>query len=132
MVARERNQRMKRNPELIRKILFEVEGQDGLIGDIIIPGYLPDVIGKHVHLMSEDGLIDAKFASIHGQSVPIYSICGLTSAGYDFLDAIRDDSKWPRLKEKILRYGPDAFMRLISNVGVMAAMKGLEGTLFYG
>jgi hypothetical protein len=91
---------MKRDMDLVRAILMDIENGarfDGSLYKVEIPGYSDEIIGYHVMLMSQAGLIMAQDASsLDGLDwIPI----GLTWDGHEFLDASRDDTRWAMAKD---------------------------------
>jgi hypothetical protein len=85
---------MKRDIQLIRKILIEIEKtSDGVrIAQVKIENYPREQIQYHLALLDEAGLIIAKDAS-SGGSLSIMPI-RLTWEGYEFLDNARNDTVW--------------------------------------
>ena len=81
---------MKRDMELVRKILLAVEESDDARRRGMRPkidGHEDDVIQAHVGLLWRRGLLDALDGSSRdGES---YIITGLTWEGYDFIEAAR-------------------------------------------
>jgi hypothetical protein len=98
---------MKRDMELIRKLLLEVEERDY----VVVPnkrGQKYELIVHHLLLLCEAQLI-AGIVVIEcdgGQLVcQIVSKPRLTWAGHEFLDAARDDSIWKQAKKIIAPLG---------------------------
>jgi len=92
---------MKRDMDLVRKILLEVEKNpesDALI-EISIEGYSEDNIAYHVALLVEAGLLINFFNN--GKMVPVAVAAHMTWAGHDFLDACRDEGRWQKAKSII-------------------------------
>lgn len=98
--------RMKRDMDLVRKILLAVEdNEDGNV-DLGNIEYGRDQIYLHVELMAERGLVDAFIA--HGNDGPGHRILEcriwrLTWEGHDFLDMARRDEIWERAKKMCLK-----------------------------
>jgi len=91
---------MKRDPELLREILFKIEDDvDVLTQDMHTEKNR--VIHGHVELLEDDGLVECD--PLHNiAGVPIkYRSIRLTSTGHDVLDALRDDDGTPAMKERI-------------------------------
>ena len=61
-------------------------------GGIEIPGYTTDQINFHFALLRSAGFID--FATIEPSTVTSIRFRGLTWAGHDFLDGLRDSEFW--------------------------------------
>ena len=102
---------MQRNMDLIRDILLRVEGDpmlDGAHGSYAFeesdfPAHSPDEIAYHVNLLLEDGFL--KPESYPSQDTPALAIERLTSAGHDFLDNIRNDDIWSKIKARLAGLG---------------------------
>lgn len=94
---------MKRDMELIRKILLAVEEHEhGFAPDVLkIEGYDEDAIGYHQYLICDAGLADGIDDRTLASVSPTCQITMLTSAGHDFLDAARSKTIWAQAKEAI-------------------------------
>jgi len=91
---------MKRDMELVIKILKEVEEKDSIepfnlrMSD---EGYDDDLVMYHLILMSEAGLIETfELTTLGGSNVMVKR---LTWDGHEFLDAARNDSVMSKAKE---------------------------------
>lgn len=91
---------MKRDMELVIKILKEVEEKDSIepfnlrMSD---EGYDDDLVMYHLILMSEAGLIETfELTTLGGSNVMVKR---LTWEGHEFLDAARNDSVLSKAKE---------------------------------
>lgn len=96
---------MKRDMELIRKILFFLEERPFLkaTSDFPIKGYERDFIRYHVLLLAQAGLIDFEpEITKTGRIIRAHAI-GLNWAGHEFLDSVRSDKVW----KKLLKYAKD-------------------------
>ena len=96
---------MKRDMDLVRKILLHVEeNEDGNIS-LAIPGYSQDEIYRHVELMKDKDLVDAAIVLAGdgaGHEILTCEVRRLTGAGHDFLDAVRSDTVWEQVKKLCL------------------------------
>lgn len=98
---------MKRDMELIRKILFEIEDSfepgQGLLLGLPIEGYEMKVIGSHCELLYQAGLINDFKPSRGGMGnmLLFFSIGNLTNRGYDYLELIRNDERWAQTEEEV-------------------------------
>lgn len=111
---------MKRDVELIRKILMFVEGQDpnaSEIHDIKLDGYTADEVFDHVQLADEAGWLRGAGYSMGPASHAI----GLTMAGHDFLDAMRSETVWNRLKNTLSEKGGGLPLEVVSALAVSYA-----------
>ncbi len=88
---------MKRDLELYRRILQAVEACPNARCNLrSLDGVSNDEFGYHVKLMAEIDLIEAIDASdFAGED---WIITGMTHEGHEFLDAIKEDNIWIKLK----------------------------------
>jgi len=100
---------MRRDMDLIRALLLKFEGLHRGIGTIHFGfddenlqfnGFDPVHVAAHIKLMAEGGLIEAK---VTVQCETMFN--GITWAGCDFLDSVRDDQIWRRTKEGLNQAG---------------------------
>ena len=94
---------MKRDMDLVRKILLEVEKAEHDL-DISRFSYLnenKDVINYHLEMLIERGFIKGKLHKEWGGNVVCGTIEGLTWEGQDFLEVVRDEGVWMRAKQTI-------------------------------
>ena len=91
---------MKRDMDLIREVLLEVEKVEGWDDwkQIEFKDRDPEEISYHVMLLAEAGLIEAKKICDGGAWLPMR----LTWEGHEFLDAARNDTVWKKTKDIIL------------------------------
>ncbi len=96
---------MKRDMELIRKILLAVEqGQ----ANESIDGYDENSVKYHQALAIEAGLAEGKILqTISGNpGIPAHVMLKkLTWAGHDFVDAIASDTNWSKVKDFLTESG---------------------------
>jgi hypothetical protein len=90
---------MKRDMDLIRTLLTELEEADGLIERT-------DKLGVHQIAVILDHRLAEGRCSLDGQGLPFRGILKrLTWDGHEFLDAMRDDTVWRKVKERVLKPG---------------------------
>jgi len=98
---------MKRDMDLCRTILFEVEKfpfrTDWI--NLKIDGYSKDEIAYHVMILNQAGLIDARNLDTLTDWRPI----NLTWEGHEFLDAARDNKRWEKAKSAMSQLGGFVF-----------------------
>ena len=98
---------MKRDIQLERKLLFEIEGKyeagQGWLFDheINIEGYTKSVIAEHCKLLYSQGLINEYKEDRYIGGSFDFQIGNLSAHGYDYLELIRKDSVWEKTIEKI-------------------------------
>ena len=86
-LLRKRGKIMKRDLDLIRHILLEIE-KEPYTGDILqldIEGYTPEQINYHILLLADAGLIEVMEASYLGRRA--FAPIRLTWEGHEFLEA---------------------------------------------
>lgn len=95
---------MRRSLDLIREILLSIEsyeperiGQVQSISPRNFSGTEPQN-WHHIKMLHEAGLLDV--AGRPDMQLN-YRIHGMTMAGHDFLDAIRDESVWSKTKKRL-------------------------------
>ena len=90
---------MKRNWDTIRRILLAVEqlpDENSQINSHELPGIDPVEAAYHMRLLRDAGLIDGGCRKATG---PAWCYAtGLTWSGHEFLDRIRTDTTWNRIK----------------------------------
>lgn len=97
---------MKRDLELIKELLIQIEESKAPARKdvrVIVKGEEPEVISYHIKLMKDAGLIDAEDTS--GFNTYRWIPTSLTWDGHEFLDAIRNDTVWSKLKTKLKEQG---------------------------
>lgn len=95
---------VRRDPDLLRALILKLEAYPLPFGavayftvgdeDIAIEGHEPDQIGYHARLLADAGYIDEP------DSRPMrgFAFRGLTWAGHDFADSVRDPEIWNKTK----------------------------------
>ncbi len=93
---------MKRDLDLVRRIAQTIEerGIPDVDNDQELEILLDDpwLLPEHLRLMIEAGLVDAIAARSGGPEPDSYHVIRLTWAGYEFLDASRDEANWVEAK----------------------------------
>lgn len=122
---------MKRDMDLIRKILFYIEehyqaGQ-GYIRTVEIEGYAPEVISDHIALAYDAGLLqDIKpFKALRTPTT--YLVGNLSNEGYDLLDKIREDTIWRKTKDVITEKGLPLVVGTVKTVATAFITAAAEG-----
>jgi hypothetical protein len=95
---------MKRDFDLVRMILRDVESMPPgtRAQSFTYDSVESDVVVTHIVLLVEAGLLDGTIhAPLSGNKRA--NVTGLTWAGHDFLDSIKDDSLWAKAKETVIK-----------------------------
>lgn len=125
---------MKRDMDLVRKILLEIEERyvSTALYDLQIEGYDMQTIAYHCKIMHEAGLISDCSIGYAGNDIYAFGVSGLTWNGNDYLDKIRDDSVWRKTKDIITEKGlPLVFdtIKTISTAFITAAAEGVTNSI---
>ena len=97
---------MKRDMEIIRKILLNVEADKYQLGEIVrLDGVPDDICAKHVALILDAGLAVGRLHKSDSYGIVAADIERLTTPGHDFCDGIRHDTIWNKAKDHIIEYG---------------------------
>lgn len=102
--------RMKRDMDLIRSILLEIETKAPPVGGmqerIAIEGYDRATINAHLKMLIEEaGLVDGVISRGQGPQGNEIVVLGLTWSGHDFLGAARSDEIWTKARGTVLKRG---------------------------
>ena len=116
---------MKRDMDLVRKILLELEDIPYELGgfDLELEGYSPDQISYHVMLLNEAELIEANDLSTFGG--PKWTPKRLTWAGHEFIEASRDESRWEKAKNIMKEKGSGMAFDVLRSVLIQLMTKAV-------
>lgn len=125
---------MKRDMDLVRKILLEIEEEhiSTAIYDLKIEGYNMETIAYHCKIMYEAGLISDYNAQYAEGRIYSFGVGSLTWEGNDYLDKVRDNSIWRKTKDVIMQKGlPLVFetVKTISNAFISSAAEGIANSI---
>ncbi|UVI32108.1 DUF2513 domain-containing protein [Paenibacillus spongiae] len=117
---------MKRDNELIIKILKQIEEEKTLTNVIVveIEGYDDESVQYHVGLLKDAGYVIAK----RTMSPVQYYISEMTWIGHDFLDAARDEGVVSKAKETAKQKGIE-FASIPLDIAKELLMKSLKGII---
>ena len=124
---------MKRNMDLIRKILIRIEEYPHFPEivsrkpeiSIDVPGHDEEEINYHLKLLSQAGLI----LTSSGGTLSYRWVQGLTWQGHEFLELMKKDTYWNKAKEAMKETGGMAFevlMRILIETATKAALGQLQ------
>lgn len=94
---------MKRNFDLMRKILIDIEESNPV--EMYTQDFFDlsddfDELSYNIQLLYEAGFINAyDISTCDGSYYPQYQINWITNAGHDYLDSIRSESIWNKTKQ---------------------------------
>ena len=134
---KEEDHEMKRNMDLVRLILLEIENiyQSTAIYNLTIDGYDAEMIAYHCKIIHEAGLISEYKAQYADNKLYGFGVGSLTWDGNDFLDKIRDDSQWKKVKDAITKEGMPLVIETIKSVAnafISATVAGITTSILKG
>ncbi|NMA12927.1 MAG: DUF2513 domain-containing protein [Chloroflexi bacterium] len=104
---------MKRDYELIKKIMFQLEEKSNIeedelsFEDFDLPGVTEEAFYTQTALMFRDGLINAKKEVYISYRYPKYKPVYIEQPGYEFLNAAKNDTPWEKAMKYILEKGKE-------------------------
>ena len=123
---------MKRDMELVRKILFSIEEQykGDLIYCLTIDGYERVMVAEHCRMLFESGFLD-EYKPIGADGAPViaFFVGNMTWAGYDLLEKIRDDKIWNKTKDVITQKGLPMLVEVIKDVASSVISATVENAI---
>lgn len=125
---------MKRDMELVWLILLKIEEEyrSTAIYNLNISGYDMETVAYHCKILNEAGLISDYGAQYADNSLWSFGVGSLTWEGNDFLDKIRDNSQWKKVKDVIAQKGLPLVIetiKTISSAFVTAAAEGVANSI---
>jgi len=105
---------LKRNWDIIRKILIKIEESPTEYSEVesgSIEGVDSETAAYHMRLMIESGLVVGSCRS--SITAPWCHISRLTWEGHEFLDKIKRDTIWDKVKEQSMQRGIALSMEVI-------------------
>lgn len=124
--------RVRRDMDVVREILLHVEAREDLRArEIVIEGRDPLVVGRHIEMLHQEGLLDG--TPIRSSSQPDYArvlVRDLTWEGHDLLAAMKNDTVWGQIKST---FSPSDLasmpLKVIKDVGVEALKQWALGQI---
>ena len=96
---------MRRDPDLIRKLLFHFDEKPDYTAERCpaIEGYSDVDILYHMLLLAQAGFLDhqPEWTTSRDRIIRVLGF-GLTWDGHEFLEAARDDNRWQRVKQQVI------------------------------
>lgn len=96
---------MKKDMDLCRKILLKIEETGTAIYDLSVENYPKEQVAYHCKILHEAGLL-SDFKPLYGDDKLIsFGVGTLTCTGNEYLDKIRDNTIWGKVKNTIKEKG---------------------------
>lgn len=102
---------MKLDHECVRNVLLTIEKApyDALLLNYIaeqLPQYDENTLNYTLWKLTEGGMLAAEMEVFPGNSIPVpIWITAMTYQGHEFLDTIRDDTTWGKVKDTAKKAG---------------------------
>jgi len=120
---------MKRDPELIRKMLLAVEAlPKGFAPKLDLEGHTPEQVGYHAYLLIEAGYAKGAILTHMASPSPEARITSLTWKGHDFLEAARDPGRWEQAMKIVKEKGGGATLDVLKDLLVSLMTKAMLGS----
>lgn len=119
---------MKRDMDLIREILIKLEAlppHDELASDEINCDKTEEEITEHMLLIEEAGLAEGLVTNF--SDFKIISLQRLTNSGHDYLDMIRRDTIWNKIKETAREKGIELTIDGVKAIGSLVLTQIIGG-----
>lgn len=115
---------MRRDWDLVRRILINLEEASAPLHPDAIDGFDPALVSYHYRILGESGLIEAY---CRGGKDDAYACTAtrLTWAGHELLDAIRDHRSWQKLRTLAVEQGMPLSLHVIRTLADHAVEKML-------
>ncbi len=112
---------MKRDLDLVRKIMLALEAYDhGYAPEgFTIAGYDDEVIGHHVWLMAQGGLLTALTSP--GEASPIAEPGSITWVGHEWLAVVRNERVWVTVRTEMKDRGLTLSFALMQELAIKIA-----------
>lgn len=114
---------MKRDLDLTKAILLHFESKEDWKHekDFGIEGYDNKIVSYHVQIMYEAGLINGEAVTSDTGRIHDVIPFRLTWGGHEFLDNIRDKSRWNKIKDIVKSKGESFSFELIKSLAIKLA-----------
>lgn len=122
---------MKRDMDLVRRILIAAEAADGRVslGEIESYGCDAATAAFHIELMKSHGLVEAKVHYAMGGEPVDGEVTRLTWDGCDYLDAIRSNRVWERAKSAVSDAVGDTSLSVMKETCTALALSMIKSSL---
>ncbi len=122
---------MKRDMDLSRKILLKIEEEyvSTAILNLVVENYSMEQIAIHCELLHEAGFISYYNAQYGGDSLDFFAVGNLTWNGYEYLDKIRDDSIWKKVKDTAKEQGLPLVFDTVKQLATVIISSMMEGAI---
>ncbi|MEO8520559.1 MAG: DUF2513 domain-containing protein [Acidobacteriota bacterium] len=98
---------MKRDMDLVRQILMVMEDHEHGFAPspFEVAGYTEEVVGYHLTIMGEAGLVEVEPQTTFGSASPTALAGRITWEGHEFLANVRNETVWSKVKSIVVAKG---------------------------
>ena len=111
---------MRRDPELIRKLVLYIEDHDEVNSTknrADFPEHDEITVARHIQLLIEDGFAEGKILKIATPpGIAAAFADRLTSRGHDFADDVRNESVWRKVVAFVAEKGGSVSLAVLTEV----------------
>lgn len=113
---------MKRDLELVRRIMLAAEavpaGVHASGTELNINDAPPADLAAHLKLLIDEGYLEGKaYGTFDGLEPGNVLVLGIPWKGHEFLDAVRDDSVWRQIRERVAKMAGPVALSIITQLG---------------
>ena len=118
---------MERNLDLIKSILEHFEAKDDWKHekDLEVENYDTKIVSYHIQIMYEAGLINGEAITSNTGRIHDVIPFRLTWQGHEFLDNIKDKSRWKKIKNIVISKGGSFSIELVKRLAIRIAEEQL-------
>jgi len=127
---------MRRDFDLIRKLLFFFEEKPDMSPVLWtdppdVDGYSTDEVKYHLMLLYQADLVDGEpiRSTTSDRIIDMGAVFSLTWEGHEFLEKIRSDTVWEKVKQTTLSIGWNLTFQALSAVASWFLRQALQGQL---
>lgn len=109
---------MKRDMDLVRKIMLKIEDEYAYTAlyNLKVEDYTVEQIATHCKMLYEAGLISDYKAFYSDNKLSNFGIGNLTWDGYEYLEKVRDNSRWKQIKDVAKEKGLPLAIEVIKKI----------------
>lgn len=122
---------MKRDMDLIRKIMLRIEEEyiSTAIFNLQVEGYSAEQVATHCKMLYEAGLLSDYKAQYASDELYMFGVGNLTWDGYDYLEKVRDDSVWKKIKDTAKEHGVPLLIDTVKQISSAIISAMTEGAI---
>lgn len=122
---------MKRDMELIRTIMLKIEESQQKVQKVTCDGVPQEIVNYNIMLMIDGGLLEGSYKPLKNgsMSTPLIHIEKLTWEGHEFLDNLRKDQIWEKIKNDFKESSMETIKQVSKDLALGFAKKQTQELL---